>query len=112
MKIGDNIFCLYIFLDVEDMLGKVGIDICYEKLFIDWSDCRLFFVFLVGVLFFCNYIYNQYIFIDDYMENLKQFEKMVCNMYFFFKYSCVNQINKFWIEEYLNEVYLQGFIFV
>ena len=112
MKIGDHILCLHTLSDAEDMPGKVGTDTRYEKLSTDRSDCRLSFASPVGVLLSCNHIYNQYIFIDDHTENLKQFEKMARNMHSLSKYSRANQINKSWIEEYLNEAHSQGLISV
>ena len=112
MKIGDDILCLHTLSDAEDMPGKVGTDTRYEKLSTDRSDCRLSFASPVGVLLSCNHIYNQYIFIDDHTENLKQFEKMARNMHSLSKYSRANQINKSWIEEYLNEAHSQGLISV
>ena len=112
MKIGDDILCLHTLSDAEDMPGKVGTDTRYEKLSTDRSDCRLSFASPVGVLLSCNHIYNQYIFIDDHTENLKQFEKMARNMHSLSKYSRANQINKVWIEEYLNEAHSQGLISV
>lgn len=112
MKIGDNILCLHTLSDAEDMPGKVGTDTRYEKLSTDRSDCRLSFASPVSVLLSCNHIYNQYIFIDDHTENLKQFEKMARNIHSLSKYSRANQINKSWIEEYLNEAHSQGLISV
>jgi len=112
MKIGDDILCLHTLSDAEDMPGKVGTDTRYEKLSTDRSDCRLSFASPVGVLLSCNHIYNQYVFIDDHTENLKQFEKMARNMHSLSKYSRANQINKAWIEEYLNEAHSQGLISV
>ena len=88
--------------------ARWGTDTRYEKLSTDRSDCRLSFASPVGVLLSCNHIYNQYIFIDDHTENLKQFEKMARNMHSLSKYSRANQINKSWIEEYLNEAHSQG----
>ena len=83
MKIGDDILLSAYPSMREDMPGKVGTDTRYEKLSTDRSDCRLSFASPVGVLLSCNHIYNQYIFIDDHTENLKQFEKMVRNMHCF-----------------------------
>jgi conjugation system TraG family ATPase len=62
----------------------------------------------VGVLLSCNHIYNQYIFIDDHTENLKRFEKQARNMHSLSRYSRQNQINKEWIEQYLNEAHSLG----
>ena len=51
----------------------------------------------------CNHVYNQYIFIDDHAENLKNFEQTTRNMQSLSRYSRDNQVNKEWIDEYLNE---------
>jgi conjugation system TraG family ATPase len=108
MRIGDNILCLHTLSDTEDLPSKVTTDNRYEKLSTDRSDCRLSFAAPVGVLLSCNHIYNQFIFIDDSAENLKRFEKQTRNMNSLSRYSRQNQINKQWIEEYLNEAHSQG----
>ncbi|GHT37009.1 transposase [Bacteroidia bacterium] len=108
MRIGDNILCLHTLSDADDPPGKVSTDNRYEKLSTDRSDCRLSFAAPVGVLLSCNHLYNQFIFIDDHAENLKRFEKQARNMHSLSRYSRSNQINKEWIEEYLNEAHSLG----
>ena len=108
MRIGDNRLCLHTLSDVEDLPSKVSTDNRYEKLSTDRSDCRLSFAAPVGVLLSCNHIYNQYLFIDDHVENLKRFEKQARNMHSLSRYSRQNQINKEWIEHYLNEAHSLG----
>src|ERR1035437_1560131 len=108
MRIGDNILCLHTLSDVDDLPSSVGTDIRYEKLSTDRSDCRLSFASHVGLLLSCNHIYNQYLFIDDSVENLQKFEKMGRNMHSLSKYSRSNQINKEWIDKYLNEAHSYG----
>ena len=108
MKIGDNILCLHTLSDTEDLPGRVSTDNRYEKLSTDRSDCRLSFAAPVGVLLSCNHIYNQFVFIDDSAANLKRFEKQARNMHSLSRYSRENQINKIWIEEYLNEAHSLG----
>jgi conjugation system TraG family ATPase len=108
MRIGDNILCLHTLSDTEDLPSKVATDNRYEKLSTDRSDCRLSFAAPVGVLLSCNHLYNQFIFIDDHAENLKRFEKQARNMHSLSRYSRSNQINKIWIEEYLNEAHSLG----
>lgn len=112
MRIGDNVLCMHTLSDVEDLPGTVGTDTRYERLSTDRSDCRLSFAAPVGVLLSCNHVYNQYIFIDDHTENLKNFEKMARNMHSLSRYSRANQVNKEWIEEYLNEAHSKGLISV
>lgn len=108
MKVGDNYLCLHTLSDVEDLPGKVETDTRYERLSTDRSDCRLSFAAPIGVLLTCNHIVNQYIFIDDHTANLKQFEKQARNMHSLSRYSRGNQINKQWIEDYLNEAHSFG----
>lgn len=108
MKIGDNYLCLHTLSDTEDLPGQVQTDTRYERLSTDRSDCRLSFAAPIGVLLSCNHIVNQYIFIDDHAENLKRFEKQARNMQSLSKYSRSNQINKQWIEDYLNEAHSYG----
>lgn len=108
MKIGDKYMCLHTLSDTEDLPNNVQTDIRYERLSTDRSDCRLSFAAPIGVLLSCNHIVNQYIFIDDHTENLKRFEKQARNMHSLSKYSRSNQINKQWIEDYLNDAHSFG----
>ena len=108
MKIGDNYLCLHTLSDVEDLPGEVATASRYEKLSTDRSDCRLSFAAPIGLLLPCNHIYNQYVFIDDSAANLQKFEKMAKNMHSLSRYSRSNQINKEWIDEYLNEAHSFG----
>ena len=108
MRIGDNRLCLHTLSDTEDLPAAVATDCRYERLSTDRSDCRLSFAAPVGLLLDCNHCYNQYIFIDDHGENLKRFEQTARNMHSLSRYSRSNQINKAWIEEYLNEAHSKG----
>jgi conjugation system TraG family ATPase len=108
MKIGDNLLCLHTLSDPNDLPSTVGTDSRYERLSTDRSDCRLSFAAPIGVLLSSNHIVNQYIFIDDSAENLKRFEKQARNMHSLSRYSRSNQINKQWIEDYLNEAHSFG----
>ena len=112
MRIGDDFLCLHTLSDVEDLPGNVGTDSRYERLSTDRSDCRLSFAAPVGVLLTCNHVYNQYIFIDDHTESLKRFEQTARNMQSLSRYSRSNQINREWIEEYLNEAHSKGLVSV
>lgn len=90
------------------MPSKVGTDCRYERLSTDKSDCKLSFASPVGLLLSCNHLYNQYIFLDDSGENLQRFEKNARNMQSLSKYSRSNQINKEWIDLYLNDAHSFG----
>ena len=108
MRIGDNTLCLHTLSDVEDLPNKVRTDSRYERLSTDRSDCRLSFASPVGILLSCNHILNQYVFIDNSAENLARFEKSARNMHSLSRYSRSNQINKEWIDLYLNEAHSYG----
>lgn len=94
MRVGDNRLCLHTLSDLDDLPGKVNTDGRYERLSTDRSDCRLSYASPVGIMLSCNHIYNQYLFIDDSAETLKQFEKSAKNMQSLSRYSRSNQINK------------------
>lgn len=108
LRIGDNRLSLHTLSNVDDLPGVVYTDSRYEKLSTDRSDSRLSFASPVGVLLNCNHIYNQYIFIDDHAENLNRFEKQARNMHSLGRYSRSNQINKEWIDLFLNEAHSLG----
>jgi conjugation system TraG family ATPase len=108
VRIGNKRLCLHTLSDTDDLPGTVSADTRYEKLSTDRSDCRLSFAAPVGLLLSCNHIYNQYLFLDNSEANLQKFEKAARNMHSLARYSRANQINKEWIEKYLNEAHSFG----
>ena len=108
MRIGNKRLCLHTLSDTDDLPGTVSVNTRYEKLSTDRSDCLLSFAAPVGLLLSCNHIYNQYLFLDNSEENLRKFEKSARNMHSLARYSRANQINKEWIERYLNEAHSFG----
>lgn len=110
LRIGDKKVCLHTLSDTEDLPGRVGTSIRYEKLSTDRSDCLLSFASPVGLLLSCDHIFNQYLFLDDSAENLRKFEKQARNMQSLSRYSRGNQINKEWVDHYLNEAHSYGLI--
>lgn len=108
LRVGSNTVCLHTLSDVDDLPGTVGTDMRYEKLSTDRSDCLLSFAAPVGLLLPCDHVWNQYIFLDDSAENLRKFEKSARNMQSLSRYSRGNQINKEWIDKYLNEAHSFG----
>ena len=108
LRVGDKHVCLHTLSDTDDLPGRVGTDMRYEKLSTDRSDCLLSFAAPVGLLLSCDHIYNQWLFLDDSAENLARFEKQARNMHSLSRYSRSNQINKEWIDQYLNEAHSFG----
>jgi len=108
MRIGNKRLCLHTLSDTDDLPGSVSPQTRFEKLSTDRSDCLLSFAAPVGLLLSCNHIYNQYLFLDNSEETLRRFEKSARNMHSLARYSRANQINKEWIERYLNEAHSFG----
>ena len=108
VRIGNRRLSLHTLSDTDDLPGTVSADTRFEKLSTDRSDCRLSFAAPVGLLLSCNHIYNQYLFLDNSEDNLQKFEKSARNMHSLARYSRANQINKEWIEKYLNEAHSFG----
>lgn len=108
VRIGNKRLSLHTLSDTDDLPATVSADTRFEKLSTDRSDCRLSFAAPVGLLLSCNHIYNQYLFIDNSEDNLQKFEKSARNMHSLARYSRANQINKEWIEKYLNEAHSFG----
>ena len=108
MRIGNKRLCLHTLSDLDDLPGRVRTDGRYERLSTDRSDCRLSYASPVGIMLPCDHIYNQWIFIDDSGENLARFEKTAKNMQSLSRYSRSNQINKEWLDEYLNVAHTNG----
>lgn len=108
MCIGDKILCLHTLSDLDDLPQSVSTDSRFERLSTDRGDCRLSYAAPVGLLLNCNHIYNQMIFIDNHEETIKKLEKQAKNMHSLSRYSRSNQINKEWLDMYLNEAQSLG----
>ena len=98
LRVGDKHVCLHTLSDTDDLPGRVGTDMRYERLSTDRSDCLLSFAAPVGLLLSCDHIYNQWLFLDDSAENLRKFEKSARNMQSLSRYSRGNQINREWVR--------------
>ena len=107
-RVGNKHVCLHTLSDTDDLPGRVSTESRYERLSTDRSDCLLSFAAPVGLLLACDHIYNQWLFLDDSAENLRRFEKSARNMHSLARYSRSNQINKEWIDRYLNEAHSFG----
>ncbi|WP_407533116.1 TraG family conjugative transposon ATPase [Elizabethkingia anophelis] len=108
MRIGNKRISMHTLSDTDDLPEVVSPGSRYEKLSTDRSDCLLSFASPMGLLLSCNHLYNQYLFIDNNDDNLRRFEKSARNMHSLARYSRANQINKQWIENYLNQAHSHG----
>ena len=110
MRVGDKRLSVHTLSDADDLPAAVRTDGRFEKYSTDRSDCRLSFAAPVGLMLPHNHIYNQYVFMDDPADTLQRLEKTARNMQSLSRYSRANQINRQWIEEYLNEAHSFGLI--
>lgn len=109
MRIGDKWMTMHTLSDLDAMPQAVATDARHERLSTDRSDCRLSLAAPVGLLLNCSHLYNQYIFLDNHDETLRQFERTARNMNSLSQYSRANAINKEWIDLYLNEAHTEGY---
>lgn len=108
MYVGDKALCVHTLSDLDDLPQGVSTDARYERLSTDRADCRLSFAAPVGLLLSCDHIYNQYVMLDSHAETLQRFEARARNLYSLSRYSRQNQINKEWLDVYLNEAHSLG----
>lgn len=109
VRVGDKTACLFTLSNLDDLPSHVSTDIADRKYTTDQSSCSLSFGANLGLLLGCNHIYNQYIFVDSSAEILRNLEKSVRTMLSLSRYSRENQINREWIDLYLNEAHSKGF---
>ena len=107
--VGDKTACLFTLSNLDDLPSHVSTDIADRKYTTDQSSCSLSFGANLGLLLGCNHIYNQYIFVDSSAEILRNLEKSARTMLSLSRYSRENQINREWIDLYLNEAHSKGF---
>lgn len=112
VRVGNDFLSLHTLSDTEDLPLRVSTDRRYDRLSTDRSTMNVSFAAPLGLLLDCNHIYNQYILIEDSDANLQQFEKKARNLHSLSRYSRANQINKEWIEQYLNTAHTKGLISV
>lgn len=103
LQIGAKHFNLFTLSNIDDLPGSVSTEKRYDRLSTDKSNCNMGFASPIGLLLPCNHIFNQYLFIDDHAENLKDFERKARNLNSLSLYSRENAINKEWYDQFLNE---------
>lgn len=109
IRIGNRSLAMYTLSDLDYVPQAVGTDSRYERFSTDRSDCRLSFAAPAGLLLGHPHIYNQYVFLDNHAETLKNLEARARNMNSLARYSRANSVNKEWIDLYLNEAHTEGY---
>lgn len=108
VQVGDKRLCVHTLSQLDDLPAKVKTDYRFEKYSTDNSGCLLSYAAPLGLLLNCNHIFNQYVIIENSDEILRQFEKSARNMQSLSRYSRTNQINKEWIDLFLNVAHSEG----
>lgn len=103
LLIGDKYVSCFSLGELTDLPSKVETHHRNDKLSTDVSELSNSMVFplCLGIPF--NHIYNQFFFIDDSVENLKELEKQGKKMESLSSISRENAINKEFNDDYLNE---------
>lgn len=107
LLIGDKYVSCFSLGELTDLPSVVETHHRNDKLSTDVSELSNSMVFplCLGIPF--NHIYNQYFFLDDSMDNLKELEKKGKKMESLSAISRENAINKEFNDEYLNEAQIR-----
>lgn len=107
-KVGSKSICCFTISNAEDLPSHVGTDMRYERLSTDKSSCSMSMSGPIGLLLYCDHIYNQYIVIEDSDDVLTSLESRARNLRSLSRLSRENLINEGWIQEYLNNAHTYG----
>lgn len=101
LRIGDNTVCLFSIASADVLPEQVSTDCVYSPLSTDKSDCNLSFAAPLGLLLDCDHMLNQYVFIDNSDENLRNLESDARKMGSLSRASSSNEINKAYVDAYI-----------
>ncbi|WP_336834716.1 TraG family conjugative transposon ATPase [Sphingobacterium siyangense] len=103
LHIGGKHCQLYTLGNVEDLPGLCGSRINYEKYSTDRTKFSIGFAATLGQLLSCNHIYNQYVFVEDAQQTIKQLETKRLRLQSLSAYSRENAISREATVAFLNE---------
>ncbi|MDJ1497599.1 TraG family conjugative transposon ATPase [Cytophagaceae bacterium DM2B3-1] len=103
LKIGTKKCSMFSVSHVDDLPPSVESEILYTPLSTDQSRFSLSFASPVSLNLSCNHIYNQYLFIDDEKQLIKQLESKKYNLLSLSKYSRENEVNYGHYEDFIKE---------
>jgi conjugation system TraG family ATPase len=109
IKAGDKTACIFAINEPEKLPLQVSVDKRYDPLSTDKSSCFLSFCSPVGLFLHHNHIYNQYIFIEDQSQVLKDLESRAKRLKSFSSFSRQNMINYEFINAYLDGAHRNGY---
>jgi len=102
-RIGGQYAALYTLADLDGLPAFCGPRIDHEKYSTDRSKMSIGFSTALGLLFPCNHIYNQYIFIGDSVKTIKELESRRLRLQSLSAYSRANAVAKDSVNDFLNE---------
>ncbi|QEC69281.1 TraG family conjugative transposon ATPase [Panacibacter ginsenosidivorans] len=103
IRVGDLSCQIYSLADVQDLPAHCGARMTYDKYSTDRTRFPLGFAAPMGLLLFCNHIYNQFIFIEDAQVTLKKLESKRLRLQSLSAYSRENAISRDATNDFLNE---------
>ncbi len=107
IKVGTQSCQLFSLSEVESLPSLCGSRINFDKYSTDKTKCSIGFASPLGGLLNCNHIFNQYIFIDDAAQTLKQLEAKRLRLQSLSAYSRENAIGRDATHDFLNEAISQ-----
>jgi conjugation system TraG family ATPase len=107
LKIGADRLAIYTLGDTEQLPSACGSRITYDRYSTDKTRFPVSFTASLGLLLPCDHIYNQFLFISDAHETLKQLEKKRLRLQSLSAYSRGNTIALDATNDFLNEAISQ-----
>ena len=109
IKVSDTVACIFALNDTEKLPLQISVNKRYEGLSTDRSSCFLSFCSPVGLFLNHNHIYNQYLFIEEQSDMLKELESRAKRLRSFSSFSRQNMINYEFINNYLDGAHRNGY---
>lgn len=106
-KVGNKSLCCFTISTADDLPEQVKTDIRYERMSTEKSSCNLSMAAPIGLLLYCDHIYNQYLVIGDSDAALAELESRARWFHSLSRFGR-NGANYEWIASYLNEAHTYG----
>ena len=103
LQVGNNSCKIFSISEPEDLPSLCGSRINYDKYSTDNSKFSVGFASSLGQLLPCNHIYNQYLFIGEAQQTLKELESKRLRLQSLANYSRENAIARDATNDFLNE---------
>ena len=108
ISIGDKQLKLFSLSAADDLPNLCGSRINYDKYSSDRTKFSVGFASPLGQLLDCDHLYNQYVFIGDPDQRIKQLEAKKLRLQSLSGYSRENAVSRDAVNDYLNEAIASG----